>query len=963
VRRGNSRSWTIRKRVATLVTLPVLLSVALLGAFAFNQGRQAQTAADLRDRLELALALGAVPGTAETERGLSNGSVALGLLAGSDASSGGPFASTNLSTERAAARSRLDRAVDPIDRSLVSPELSTSLAELDVLRERLDQGEASIQDIQTYFDELIEFAAIEADTHLTWTVANLGSVGAEELAPELGAVRSLNELSERGAVWTSQAHAGTFARNRETALELAISSDQQVQLIADIEAAYPSVVDLPEWQSVSSGGERRERFLDELLWGSSAGAFSADQLLNEISDLERQASQDVYLVGRSVAAEPLAELGDAAIQAEQISIAAAAAAAALVLAAGAGAVHVVRSVARPLDELQFRAERISAGELGWSPNRGNDPAEVVAINRGLDDLVRVLLTVQDQAEALAAGDLEAEVLSECAPGPLGEALSGSVDQLRSATTSLRYSESEARTVIDSAAEAILVVGMDGGILRCNSAAEQAIGADRVASGSAEGFLPQWRKLKPGSHETTMVDAAGQDMHLLVSSSVFSSDEGPVTVLIWRDISDRKLNERTLVHQARHDHLTGLLNRAGLLGLLDDRVVAGIPSAIAYLDLDRFKPVNDLYGHEAGDHVLREVGRRLHATVRGSDAVARIGGDEFVVLSDGDSDDVERMAERLVEAVSRPIDLPGGEIVRLGASVGWAGSDTVSAGELLRRADVALYLAKSSEDISVTAYTEQVASQDAERRSIETELRNAIETGELRLHGQPIVDLATGKTVGVEALVRWEHPDRGLIPPGLFVPVAERSDLILDLDRWVLSEAISIAAKQPPEGPRISVNVSGRHLRSPELAETIGKLLDEHRCPANRIQIEMTETHEGIDSDAALVTVNRLRARGITVALDDFGTGYSSLTHLLRLPIDAVKIDRSMVSVIDKPEGSSIVDAIIGYCHAQNLLVVAEGVETAEQERLLQERGCGLAQGYYYSKPKPIETFLLVSQAN
>lgn len=811
----------------------MLLSAALLGMYAASQAQQVQTAGELQERLELALALGAVPGTAETERGLSNGSVAVGILGPTPEAPIGPR--TDLQEERLQVRSRLDTAIDAIDQNRISPELRVRFEQLPGIRVDLDDGQATLEEIQTFFDELIELAATEADAHLTWTVANLGSVGAADLAPELATVRSLNELSERGAVWTSKAHASTFALTRANALDLATTSNQQVQLVREIEVANPEVKDLPEWENVAAGGERRREFLDALLWGSAEDALTASQHLTAIGPAERQASEDVYVVGSEVARTPIVELGSAATRARQVALLASSVAIILVAAALASAAHVVRSIVRPLDELQNRAGRISAGELNWTASgKGNDPAEVVAIERALDDLVGVLLTLEGQASALAKGDLAAEVLEQSAPGPLGAAFSGSVDQLRKATASLHYSENEARTVIDSAAEAIVVVGIDGEILRFNSAAEHAVGFDRIRNGLVQEFLPQWRELGSGSHETTISDANGEDVHLLVSSSHFTSDDGPVTVFIWRDITGRKQNEESLVHQARHDHLTGLLNRAGLLGLLDQRSDAGLPSALAYLDLDRFKPVNDLYGHEAGDHVLREVGKRLHATVRGSDAVARIGGDEFVVLSDCDGSDLERMAERLVIAVAVPIELPGGEMVQLGASVGWALGEDTSSSELLRRADVALYLAKASDDIQVAEYNSEVASRDADRRSTETELRQAITEGELRLHAQPIVDLDTGRTVSVEALVRWQHPERGMVPPGLFVPVAERSDLIVDLDRWVLTEAIQIAAAMPDDSPKVSINVSGRHLRSPELADFVNALLEETGCPAGRI---------------------------------------------------------------------------------------------------------------------------------
>ncbi len=267
------------------------------------------------------------------------------------------------------------------------------------------------------------------------------------------------------------------------------------------------------------------------------------------------------------------------------------------------------------------------------------------------------------------------------------------------------------------------------------------------------------------------------------------------------------------------------------------------------------------------------------------------------------------------------------------------------------------MAKTSEGGSVVAFDETIARLDADRRRTEVELADAIERGDLVLYGQPIVTLDTGEMVGLESLVRWNHAERGLLAPASFIPVAERSDLILEVDRWALSAGIAFAAAHP-ELPRISINVSGRFLRRDDFVAYVAAQLQHHSLDPARLQIEITETHEGIDSTVATESAVLLHRLGVQIALDDFGTGFSSLTHLLRMPIAAIKIDRSMVSRIAEAEARSVVQAIIGYGRMQGLDVIAEGIETAAQADLLLQSGCLLGQGYRFSIPRPIESFLL-----
>ncbi len=957
---GGTGAWSIGRRVVLLVSVPVLLASCLLGYIAYLQTEQAATADEVAERVELALDLGAMLDTAEGERGISTGLVAMSLLGVPQAEIDRLFPGT-LSAEQLRLRSLLDTEIARIDSDRLSPELQAILAELPVIRDRIDDGATDLVEVEAYFDRLVDTTTSESDFHLNWALANLGSFDGEPFTKQILSIKDLNDLSRVGVVWLSQAYVASMIPTRDVAGGLSALATRQDALQESISNDQPTITDFAAWQSLTGLNPERDACVQLLLqqtYGPSVDRDDLGEAIDTFGSSFQASLEDLQLVNAELAAVPLAEVRAAAETARARAITVGITALALIAASTSLIIRFAGSVVRSMRSVQQRAESISAGVLDPSAvDDRNNPREVLAIERALDDLVGVLSLLERQATVLAEGDLQAAELEITAPGALGVAFAGTIRRLKQATARLHHSENEARAIIDNAAEAVVLVDHEGTITRFNQAAERDLGYLRLRDSAMDDLLPMWRHLSiDASQEVTIVGANREQLHLLVSTSTFEGEDGTVTALLWRDITTRKLNEETLAHQARHDHLTGLLNRGGLLRKLDDRVDGGLSSALIFLDLDRFKPVNDLFGHEAGDDVLREVGRRLHAAVRSDEFVARIGGDEFVVLSAAPELEIDQLAKRLIRSVAQPIELRNGETVRLGASAGWASASGVTSSELLRRADVALYLAKADEDLDVASYRGAVAERDDEERGIESELVRALQTDQLRLYGQPIVNLKTGATIGLEALVQWEHPERGLVSPALFIPVAERTDLILELDRWVLSAAIAHAASLPDDTMKISVNVSGRHLRRPELADTIADLLEQHRCDPRRVQIEMTETHEGIDSDAALVTVNRLRALGLTIALDDFGTGYSSLTHLLRVPVDVVKIDRSMVSIIDQPDGSAVVDAIIGYGLAQNVAVVAEGVETVEQATALRERGCLLAQGYFYSRPAPIDSF-------
>ena len=426
-----------------------------------------------------------------------------------------------------------------------------------------------------------------------------------------------------------------------------------------------------------------------------------------------------------------------------------------------------------------------------------------------------------------------------------------------------------------------------------------------------------------------------------------------------DITELKRTQRELFDAAHCDRLTGLPNRFSLEERLQRAVSAasedGSRFALLFLDLDRFKTINDTMGHGAGDDVLREVAVRLQQCVRGADFIARPGGDEFVILLSGIDGiaDIEFLSQRVIQTLSAPIRLPE-RTVYVGVSVGAAvfPDHGRNAEALTAHADAAMYRAKAAGGSSLAIYESSLQALDAERFALEADLREALARGEFELEYQPVVDLAREEIVGCEALLRWHHPTRGTISPDVFVPIAEASSSIVEIDRWVLREACAAAASFRTIAPDLSmsVNLSARDLREDDLSGHVASALVQYGIPAPSLIMEVTET--AALNDAALPALQRLRELGVQIAMDDFGIGYSSLAHLKRLPVTMLKIDRTFIrDVTEDASDRAIVVSIVNIAKAFGLRVVAEGIETDAQAAFVRELGCDDGQGFRLGRPQ------------
>ena len=430
------------------------------------------------------------------------------------------------------------------------------------------------------------------------------------------------------------------------------------------------------------------------------------------------------------------------------------------------------------------------------------------------------------------------------------------------------------------------------------------------------------------------------------------------VVVIDDITDRRKSEQQIVFMAHHDALTGLANRGTLLERIGEAAARqrrrGDLFAVLLLDLDRFKSVNDTLGHPAGDALLRGVALRLKGLLRETDALARLGGDEFAIIQDGElnpHDAAKALAARIIETLRAPFDVEGHEI-HIGASIGIAlapehGSDSDT---LLKMADLALYRAKSDGRNTYSIFDKEMGELVSSRQKIESELRRAVESDELQLCYQPIIDTRSHRICCVEALVRWRHPSRGTVLPDEFIPLAEETGLIAPITEWVLDAACREAAKWPA-GVKVAVNLSPTQFKKANLITIVTEALARSGLSPQRLELEITETALIESASECLGALEQIKSLGISVALDDFGTGYSSLSHLTMFPFDKIKIDKSFTRELTKRfDSAAIISATLHLAKGLKMETTAEGVETVEQYRYLKTAGVTSMQGYLFKRP-------------
>jgi diguanylate cyclase (GGDEF)-like protein/PAS domain S-box-containing protein len=498
------------------------------------------------------------------------------------------------------------------------------------------------------------------------------------------------------------------------------------------------------------------------------------------------------------------------------------------------------------------------------------------------------------------------------------------------------------------------------------------GLEAVTGGSSALNQALTRALTQPGHVTRveweLTDATGRIRYAESAITNLINDPSVGALVInTRDATDQVALQRQLRHQAFHDPLTGLANRALLTDRAEQALVrsarSGATVAVVLVDLDGFKSVNDSLGHQVGDIVLGEVARRLESLVRSEDTVARLGGDEFVILIDDVSglEDTRVLAERVCDVLRPRFTLPDWDYA-VTASVGVAmgSAPEVDVHDLLRDADTAMYVAKTGGKDSVRLFAPSMHQRAHERFHLQVDLREALERSELLLFYQPIFEMSDGRLKGFEALARWSHPTRGLIAPEQFIPLAEESGLIVPVGRWVLQEALrQITAwdlrHESARSLSVSVNVSTVQLTAPSLISDVQSALEQSGITPWRVVLEITEGSLAKDAERIIEVLDELRTLGVRIAVDDFGTGYASLSHLQRLPVDILKVDRSFVAALNEGGKSrELLAAILGVGQALSLAVVAEGIEAQSQMTTLHEMGCEMAQGFLMGKPSPAE---------
>ncbi len=630
---------------------------------------------------------------------------------------------------------------------------------------------------------------------------------------------------------------------------------------------------------------------------------------------------------------------------------------------------VLRHTTAHLRRLAAQARSIGAGDLDIEPMevRGSDEFAVLA--GAFNEMTGTLSALQSRVDAMADGRDDSH--RHVVPGHIGTSLERSVARLAETTEALRMSEQVARLTVDTTVEAIWTTDAAGRIVAANAAACELVGrgvAGQVGLSLAD--VVAWERLRLDrgampAEVTDLVDElhlpAGDRIDALVTVRAVQAPDGSSRAMVFvRDITERRDLEERLAWEATHDMLTGLPNRGGLHQELDE-IARRRPGAVTllFIDLDRFKRINDALGHEYGDELLRQVAVRLRDCVRDDDLLARLGGDEFVLVRSGDGQgtgEIDAVAGDIIAAMEEPFDLRG-TAAHISASIGIVVEPVATgAAEMIRRADIAMYSAKQNGRGRIARFDASLHRAVTDRLQLEEELHIAIAGHGLHAVFQPVVAAGDRRLRSIELLARWTDADGVVVPPSTFVPLAEDTGQIIAIGRWALGAAArtaaTLTAAVPGFAAPIAVNVSGLHLMDGDVVGDVRAACDAAGVPASAIGIELTETFL-VDGDAAEVedALRELRQMGVQVSIDDFGTGYASLTYLERIPAHIVKIDGSYITPVGAdPDRTLLVRLICDLTHALGMQVVAERVETAVQIHALDELGCDMVQGHLIAAP-------------
>lgn len=958
----NNRSTPLIARLLALVIVPLLAVGYLATERIASERMEASEASDLVEIVELQQTVAAIFTPAQLERLALSGLAAVDEL-------GVPrevivgLTGFDLELIREENRADVQAAFDDLndryrtlelpDGTLVGDRLGPIRGALQTQRDLSDQNRATAADVERVFGDLDELLA---------EILSLHSYLGEESSTVLG--RNRSQLSALADVLVSagrQAQSvidGTIGVNRDEVETARVAASHETYV--DVYRKTLNAEEQALFDRMKVDGEpgdltiaREQDSPGSIASDPTAVNAAADKLFAQIEYL---AALEGYSNGfhDRVAAEVRAASNDAGALADRTQIllwAIAAFTLALILL-------VLWSILVPLRRLTRRAAEINAGEVDLSALEMSGPPDIRSLTSTMNDLVSTLDRVNQRIQGLASGSIDDGDHDAVLPGAIGVSLQHSFLHLASVTGQLHRSEALSSAIVAQADDAIWTTDDDGIVLTANEASSRLTGltADDQYGRPINELLTQT------DGEALVLTRAAPRPKVLVARSVVDAGDDRVIAVIAHDISERSQFEERLSYQALHDALTGLPNRFAVLEHLD-QISTEHPGQVAvlYLDLDGFKSVNDTRGHAVGDRVLADIATRLMGAVRNGEFVGRLGGDEFVVVTHRFSQnaDVIALAHRLIREVELPLDYDG-SYFSLSACVGVAVPKAgLAALNMIGQADNAVYQAKRHGHGCVEFFDATMQEHIDREAELELALSKAVHNGELVLHLQPFTDLRTNRIPAAEALVRWMRPGQGMVRPDEFIPIAERSGLILEIGRWVLLQACERLVVWKQRDPsclrRIAVNISGRHLSDGDLLADIDAVLGMTGADPTMLELELTETKLLEDMGRAKKVLGELRARGITIAIDDFGTGYSSMTYLRELPIDCIKIDRSFVALASEHGyDSTIVEAILMIGRTLNVTVVAEGVETEEQLEYVRARGCHLAQGFLLARPMPIE---------